>query len=285
MTCLLGIVTPWGAWMASDHRLTRLPGGELITDASVKHLGMRTKNGSAMLTYTGFGQVGGEDVSDWLRTTLRGESRTLEETADLIAARASGRFGAMALRGGVLHVFVMTAFSGGQAFVATIANTDTPFNVDSPQLRRDFVVAPMRIIGPFRLYGGAGAFAVAPADRELLERVSEKRPRDPQEFLALLAAVNRRTAGSGRPGSQTMSAGCVASYLPSEEDGTMATEVFGDEGDVKKIAWPPYLLFGIDATEMMRTMPLPGPGKDGRAPDEWGIEEAARRAVEPRTRR
>jgi hypothetical protein len=282
MTCLLGIVTPSiGAWMASDHRLVWLPSGELITDTSVKHVGMRTKNGSALLTYTGFGRVGDEDISDWVRTTLRGENRTLEETADLIAGRASARFGATAHRAKLLHVFVMAAFSGDTAFVATIANTTTPFGVASPTLRRDFVVAPMRIDGPFRLYGGAGGLAVSPADRELLTRASEKRPRDPEDFLGLLAAVNRRTATSRRPGSEMMSPGCVVSYLPPADDATVATKIFGDDGDEKKIPWPPFLLFGVDATELMRAMVF----RPGQPPNVVDWEGAARRSVEPRTRR
>src|SRR3954453_3283105 len=92
----------------------------------------------------------------------------------------------------------MAAFLDGQSFLVTITNTDTPVNVSSAKLRRDFVVAPVRVLHPQRVYGGGGVLAVMPEDRDLLARVSEKRPRRPDEFLGLLAAVNRRAARSGR---------------------------------------------------------------------------------------
>jgi hypothetical protein len=280
LTLLLGIVAPWGMWMTSDHRLTRLPGGQLVTDTSLKHLGVRASNGIALVTYTGIGRVGNEDLSDWLRTTLRGENRTLEETADLIAARASDRFGRLALQARVVHAFAMAAYLEGQAFLVTIANTDTPLNASFAKSRREFVVAPLRVLHPQRVYGGGGAHAVTPEDRDLLAHASGKRPRRPDEFLGLLAAVNRRAARSGRRGSRTMSAGCVGAYLPPD-GGTVQVSVFGDEGDERRIESPPFLLYGIDATEIERAMP-----KWDRTNRQWvgdGVTDAAlRRSVQPR---
>jgi hypothetical protein len=280
VTLLLGIVTPWGAWMTSDHRLTRLPGGQLITDTSVKHVGIKASNGIAVVTYTGIGRVGNEDMSDWLRTTLRGENRALEDTAELIATRASERFGRLALQARVVHAFAMAAFRGGQAFLVTIANTDTPLNVSSPKLRLDFLVTPMRVLHPQRVYGGGGLLAVTPEDRDLLARASGKRPRRPEEFLGLLAAVNRRAARSGRPGSRTMSAACVGAYLPPD-GGTVQVSVFGDEGNERKIESPPFLLYGFDATEMERAMPKWDP-LNRRWVGDWPTDDVLRRGVQPR---
>jgi hypothetical protein len=111
----------------------------------------------------------------------------------------------------------------------------------------------MRVVEPVPTFGGGGVAAVSPADVQLLRETSRKAPRSPGDHLQLLAAVNRGTAESGRPGSKTVSPGCVASYL--SPDGGIETRVFGDDGAEKTIQAPPYLWFGVDFTEMMRTAP------------------------------
>jgi hypothetical protein len=141
----------------------------------------------------------------------------------------------------------------GEPFVVAVANTETPFNDQSPALRRDFKVTPIRVVKPAPTFGGAGVAAVSPADMKLLRETSQKRPRRPSDYLQLLAAVNRRAAESGRHGSETVSPGCVASYL--SPDGGIETRIFGDDGAEKKIETPPYVWFGIDFTELMRTAP------------------------------
>jgi len=110
MTLLIGIAAPWGMWQSSDHRLTEWPGGRLITDSSMKHLSIKAPDGLALLSYTGFGRIDGEDVSDWLRKTLRGEDRGLERTTRFIADRATARMGNIALELGIFHGFVVSAF-------------------------------------------------------------------------------------------------------------------------------------------------------------------------------
>jgi hypothetical protein len=57
MTLLLGIAARWGAWQSSDHRLMWWPRGKLMTDASIKHFGLKARDGEAVLTYTGLGRA------------------------------------------------------------------------------------------------------------------------------------------------------------------------------------------------------------------------------------
>jgi hypothetical protein len=136
MTLLLGIAAPWGMWQSSDHRLTELPSRRLITDASMKHLGIKAVDGRALVTYTGIGRVDGEDVSDWLRKTLRGEDRGLEEIGQVIADRATREIGDAARRHEVMHAFVISAFLRGKPFVVVVANSSTPTAPASPPRTR-----------------------------------------------------------------------------------------------------------------------------------------------------
>jgi hypothetical protein len=278
LTLLLGIAAPWGMWQSIDHRLTALPGGRLITDMSVKHVGIKAPDGEALIGYTGLGRLGSEDLSDWVRKTLRGENRGLEDSIQHIAEEASRAFGSQAFARRLLHVFIVTAFLKGDAYLVAVANTDTPFGVANPPLRRDFVVQPTRLLAPQAIFGGAGVAAMGPEDRQLLSDASRRQPRRPDDYLGLLGALTRRTARSGRPESATISAGCVTSDLPPQGSGEV--RVVGDGGEESTIEMPPYVLFGIDTTEMSR-----GIQRELTAGVPFDLEDAARRAIEPRSGR
>jgi len=276
MTLLLGIVAKWGLWQSSDHRLVELPSGKVISDESMKHLGVTACDGAAVITYTGFGRVGTVDVSDWLRKTLRGEDRPLEELAETIAARASATFGASALRHRIVHYFIATAYLRGEPFVVAIANTESLFGVGKPT--QQFKVHPIRVVDPVPLYAGGGALAVTRADRALLRDVCRRRPRAPADFLGLLAAVNRRAAESGHPSADLITRSCLASYLPP--DGRVTTTFFDATADAKAAQWPPHLLRGVDSTELIEPLVNALRTGDMNIEGAW-TDDRLRRSVEP----
>jgi hypothetical protein len=278
MTLLLGIAAPWGMWQSSDHRLMELPSGRVITDSSMKHLGIKAVDGRALVTYTGFGRVDGEDVSDWLRKTLRGEDRGLEDIAQVIADRATRRIGDVALCHSLMHSFVISAFLRGEPFVVVAANSSTPFAPGPPVLRPEFVVTPIRVVAPVPVLAGGGAAAVTREDFQLLRHVSGKKPRRPEEYQALLAQVNRRAAESRHPAARLVSPGSLGSYLPAEDETSQST-FFGERLETTH-AIAPFLLRGVDTTEMTDAMPRFGP-ETRKFVGEWGDqEEALRRSVE-----
>jgi hypothetical protein len=252
MTLLLGIASPWGTWMSSDHRLTRC--GEFVTDRSVKHLGLKAPDGEALLTYTGLGQVQGKDVSEWLRSVLADDDGGLENVVQHVADRATQDLGPDASRAGILHVFVVSAFLRNDPYVVLVANTDTPVGTVSPALTQRFKVHPLRVVAPVPIFAGGGVAAVSPADMTLLRETSEKRPRRTPDYLQLLASVNRRAASSRRRGAATVSSACVASYL--SVDGGINTRHFDEKGSGSRIEEPPYLYFGLDFTDVIRNRPL-----------------------------
>jgi hypothetical protein len=59
-------------------------------DYSIKHAIFRCPDGVALLAYAGQGRINSLDLSDWLRETLRGETRTLDQSVtDFRVAPAS----------------------------------------------------------------------------------------------------------------------------------------------------------------------------------------------------
>jgi hypothetical protein len=120
--------------------------------------------------------------------------------------------------------------------------------------------------------------------------VATKRPRRPKDISNFLASINRRVARA-TPWPKTISEGCVTSYIPPK--GQPAQSQFHGEGG--SAAKPrttltiPTLLFGIDTTEIQRTMLRRVETLTGSANDPGvGLDEeqtrAAKESVIPRNR-
>src|SRR5215203_5332540 len=117
MTLNITIVNQWGIWQCSDLRLTTWPGGKVVDDYSIKHVAVTATDGVALITYTGLGRVGGDSVADWLRRTIRGESRTIDETLVLIREAATKKLGSPAAKARIHHAFSVGAFARGQPWI------------------------------------------------------------------------------------------------------------------------------------------------------------------------
>ena len=289
MTLAITLVTPNGVWGSTDHRLTTYPGGKLVTDSSVKHVVIRCPDGSALVSYTGLGRVGSLDVSEWMRGVLRGESRTLDETFVDLRQQATARLGAEAKVANVFHVFLAGAFLGGRPWAVEIKNLRPPSAFWSSGIRAEFETAAISVADSAVMGAGSGWDAVSAKDRELLKKISNRKPHNPEDFMRLLGDINRRAADQIRSGSRTVSRACSVVFMPPEGDGVRC-EWYGPEEE-RHLAPKGFsqILFGIDLGEMVR--PVLNNFQDlreGRISGEAfdrRIEEAGKNSVKPRGRR
>src|SRR5712691_6613249 len=122
MTLNLTIVNTWGIWQCSDHRLVDPATGELVDNYSIKHVILRCPDGAALLAYAGAGRIGSLDLSDWIRETLRGESRTLDQSFILIRENATRDLAPLLRARGIHHMFSIGVFLAGRPWVVQIRN-------------------------------------------------------------------------------------------------------------------------------------------------------------------
>src|SRR6266498_3536326 len=109
------IVAPWGVWQCSDQRaawvVRNQRTGELTVirtdDSSVKHIQFQCRDGAALLAYSGLAKVGTDDISDWLRRLLRGQSRTVDETLIRIREAADTKLARPAAAVGIANTPAM----------------------------------------------------------------------------------------------------------------------------------------------------------------------------------
>ncbi len=277
MTLNLTIVNSAGIWQSSDHRLVDQDTLKLLDDFSIKHVNLRCPDGAALLAYAGIGRVGAVHLSDWIRETLRGESRSLDQSFMLIRENASRDLGRLLKRKGIRHMFSIGAFLQGRPWAVQIRNFNLEGGLFGPVLDH-FETIAKEITGPGRGFVFGDPAAIRPQDQEKLMALAARKPRRPKEFRDLLASINRRAAQT-KSGARTVSPHCVTTYIPP------AGEPFESEFyDVKGAPRPlviPVLLFRIDLTEMQRAL-LGQSNKEAAASHD--IERAARDAVSPKNR-
>jgi hypothetical protein len=250
MTLTVTIINQHGIWQSSDFRLTDPKTGKSVDEYSMKQMAFRCRDGAFLLTYAGAGSVHNIDFSDWIRQFSRGESRTVDETLIFIRERATADLGKILQKQKVRHMFSIGAFLMGVPWIVQIRN----FNV-AAERGVEPVDAEFHTIAQ-KIPENSGAVVPWPPyvnndDLILLRAISGKRPRKPEEFSNLLAEVNRRTSNSvATQGS--VSPHCVTTYLPPSGDGMKTRDHNMPEG--APISAHPIMLFGIDLTEMMKSM-------------------------------
>jgi hypothetical protein len=184
VTLTMTIVAPWNVWQCSDYRVSyveRRPNGRWKVikreDNSVKFVTLRCRDGVAMLTYSGLAMVGNEHISDWVGRQVRGYSRTVDGTLIRIREAATAELARPAKAGGVVHFFVVGAYLQRRPWAAVIANTTGP--PAFPILDR-FETSALPADEPKVMIVGEGQNAISAEDRELLLRVSQRRPKRPE---------------------------------------------------------------------------------------------------------
>ena len=101
---------------------------------------------------------------------------------------------------------------------------------------------------------------LARQDLQLLTSVCSKKPRDPKQFMDLLAQANARTAASARVGG-AVSPQCVVHYMPPSGEGRQSKFYNMPAGAPPMV--PPFIWYGIDTTDFSRA--LTAALRDGKA--------------------
>jgi hypothetical protein len=254
MTLAMSLVTSYGTWASTDHRLTSHPDGRVITESSVKHVVITCSDGSALISFTGLGRVGRIDVSAWARGILRGEGRTVDETLIDLREQASRSIGPRAHSLGVQHAFLAGAYLSGRPWALAIANIRHSTPLAPVQLQPTFETSGVEATEPVLLVGGYGQYAVSDADRALITRISRRRPARPRDYMQVLGDVTRRAAESSHPAGRSISRSSTVVFMPPSGTNVLQ-EWYGPE-DERHSAPPAFshILFGIDLSEAMTPM-------------------------------
>lgn len=287
MTLVVTMVKPSGVWQSADYRLTDSRTGKVVTDSSIKQFTTRPYRkggGCSVLAYTGLGRLPRDrkrrSIAEWLSAMLRGEQRPVYRSLEKIAELATSYIG-----DAYPHWFVAGGFLEGVPWLGNVTNMppDSVYGQDDPHSEFQVQIR--------RFESGARGLAFAPHhgfitadDFRTLRKVNELEtpPRDPEEFLDLLAAVTRRAHEAG---NKIVSPSCSTVYLPPECDGARH-KVHGDDPDLRG---PEGLLFGLDFSETMDLMRarLQAMREDREIDEEeWDrrFEEAARRSATPESK-
>jgi len=286
MTLNLTIVNTWGIWQCSDHRLVDTATWKLVDSYSIKHVILRCPDGAALLAYAGAGRIGSLDLSDWIRETLRGESRTLDQSFILIRENATRDLAPLLRARGIYHMFSIGALLAGRPWAVQIRNFTAQAGVLSGATLDHFETVAKEITDSGQGFVFGDPHAVTRPDQEKLMTLASRKPRRPKDFRNLLASINHRAAATPS-GKRTVSPGCVTSYLPPA--GEPIECEFHDGAAAPAPLVVPMLLFGIDVTEMQRTLmrqtaTLRGSPGSAEASFQQESEHAAKQAVVPRNR-
>jgi hypothetical protein len=283
VTLVITLVTPHGTWASTDHRLTAYPGGTVITNSSVKHVVAACHDGAALISYTGLGRLGRIDISEWMRGVLRGESRTVDETLIDLRGQATARFGLQAQSVGVVHAFLAGAYLSGHPCVVEIRNL-RPATAFSPAVIQPiFDTGAIKADNGVLLIAGGGRDAIVQRDRALLEKIIQRKPHRPEDYMKLLGDVNRRAAESHHPSAKTISRSCTVVFMPPSGEGVKNQWYGPDEERHLAPQGFSQVFRGIDLGEMMRPMmELTKDLRDGRITQEEfnrRMEEAGEKSV------
>lgn len=190
-----------GAWTSADN-LTGDGKGREDRDAR-KYVMLNCPDGGLLLAFSGMAELRprGLVMSDYIRTTLRGENRTVEGHLLFLKERLDRDVG----RGSYWRTPLVIT---GTAF--QLANRRRlPDGSHGPN-ERTFNIQAWRVDQPMFFAHGGGAFMLPRADRGRAERALHQRPRRTEDYLGLLAAI---TANVARIKGSGVSFSCQTVYM------------------------------------------------------------------------
>lgn len=251
---------------------------------SRKHLWSRCPDGAFLLAYAGLGRIADVTVSEWLRELLRGEALTVHESLVRIREAATTDLGPL-LQGRMKHMFSIAAFISGAPWFAQIRNLQRP---EDPPSSEFLTISEPAGKGIFAFFGAHESLNAE--DIGKLDRVFSRRPRRPEEFAALLAAINRRTAER----DASVSPDCTVIYIPPSGDAP-SESFHGPSASAGKNRLDPFssqLILGVDTAALL--LPVverwtSANGQGHRSPEwekevERGFSKGIREAVTSRNR-
>ena len=226
MTLLMVIVRPEGVWVSTDYRITlKYPRRSVPGPDQAKQISIHCPSGDGterlLLGFTGVAEIDGTPTIQWLRETIRGVPRTITRTLDFVRERLDRDVPrdnpGLAIFGGCL--------AHGQSYAVQIANVRTP---DWSRVASTFEWKISERPEPEVFIGGSGVNHVSADDIDLMVKQANIEPREWNNHLGLLAAVNRRTAE--REHSREVSPWCQVSYATQENE-TVTTRLAGERTD------------------------------------------------------
>jgi hypothetical protein len=244
------IVAPWGVWQCSDHRVSWIKGRKVVRteDDSFKHIQVSCRDGVALVTYAGLGAIDKDIyISDWTRRQLRGQTLTVDQSLIQIREEATAKFGRRAAAAGVHHAFVVGAFLQGVPWLAAIWNMRWP--PGSPPVDHFETQALSAEDEPRLLVFGKGGEAIGSEDQALLKRITQHRPKRPEDCSQVLADVHRRAKRSKYPARHTISEQCTTTFMPPSGEG-LQTKIHWNPPGRPLFPLVPQLLYGVDLTEL-----------------------------------
>ena len=266
LTLILTLMRPGeGVWQTVDARVTK--GGRLVNDFADKQLSIHRADGTLLLAYTGLAEVypSGESMFDWIRSTIRGVQRNsegdlihLQERLDRdVAGSPYWRVPLIIVAAGILGTRPDQTGPLQQRRMARwiISNLRWPNGpTQPPRVVRSFDIGGEFVDEPRGFSAGSGRDPVSrsPTELLLLRRSLAYRPNRQEDYLGLLAAVNRRVAplcdGSVSPW-------CSGWYLP-ETGVDLRRSSYRERGDPEPPDPSPLpsILFGLDTTDSGRHM-------------------------------
>ncbi len=173
---------------------------------------------------------------------------------------------------------MIAAFVNGKAILYQIANIAGKHSWNKPL--NHFSLLKMLVDTSLYYAAGTGSSYITNGERERLGNIAAKKPRSPQEFLNLLIEVNRKVAHKDK---ERVSMSCIAVDMPAK--GEPVHTVSNGTQHISP-ADIPFVLFGIDTTEMtqLNVSRMPG-GKNHNLPQEEinkMLDQIETNAVTPR---
>src|SRR5713226_6858947 len=155
MTLLMTIIRPEGIWQSADNRLTRA--GAIADDAAPKQLSIQCPplpgGPQVLLGFTGLAETpDGTPVLQWIRETIRGESRFIMPLLDYLRDRLTRDLGRSHLGRHILVVGGGIFQQDGRRFYFEINNVDPT----TWKARRRFERGVFEVTEPTLYISGSG---------------------------------------------------------------------------------------------------------------------------------
>ena len=276
VTLVMMIMRREGIWLLTDRRVTRAGRPEPDAPKQLVILCPPTpgQGPRILLSFTGIAEMPyGTPTLQWIRETIRGESRPLVPLLEHLRDRLTRDVGkrsalwkqGLALVGGILD-------GDGTRLLMQISNIrQRPWSDPS----REFKLLIDKMPNPVFMAIGSGQPHISRQDGKLAVAQTKIRPRKWEDHAALLAAINRRTAKKTNGG---VSPWCDVTFISVEREGAIC-QLFREPGDPPVPVELNLMLDGIDTTEIARLMMSVPPGTLWPKDEE---EQATRRQVEGR---
>lgn len=238
MTLIVTVIKEDHIWQSSDNRIS-FSDGSMRDDESVKHVGIKCPDGTALLGWTGHaGLVDGTGMSEWVRAILRGETRTVLDSIELIRQKATQE---IKNTRGVL--FSIGTFINSLPSYYEITNF-----IEGKELSISdkFTIEEIKVEKPNFYSRGSGKYHISSADKLLLSKVLKNKPRKEIEYSDLLSVINERVSKKDK----AVSASCVVVDMPIGGEPINGKIYLGKKTRCM-ITIIPIIVFGIDATWIM----------------------------------